>query len=230
MEQLAGGLDDLVPRTSDARDKIIEAACELFHQRGYQAVGVQEICDAAGVKKGSFYHFFRSKQELAVAMLDRMWEQVQEQEIGPAFDPALPPLQRIARYLEGAPRAFDAMRTPDGMLCGCPFGNMAVEMSTQDETIRRKLDLIYRAWTAIFETTLDEAIARGELPAVDTRSAAYSLLAFIQGLAIMAKARNSMRGSDELRDQALRIIHPSLPERLPPTPRPAARPEVQLAG
>ena len=118
-------------RTSDAREKIVDAACDLFYQRGYQAVGVQEICDAAGVKKGSFYHFFRSKQELALAMLDAMWEQVQEEELGPFRDEQLPPLQRIERYLVVAREVFDARRTPEGALCGCPFGNMALEMSTQ---------------------------------------------------------------------------------------------------
>ncbi len=205
-------------RTSDARDKIVEAACALFHQRGYQAVGVQEICDAAGVKKGSFYHFFRSKQELALAMLDAMWEGMAEEEFWPFQQAEMPPLERIRRYLEVTPEAFAAMRTPDGALCGCPFGNMAIEMSTHDEMIRRRLDRIYRAWARHLQGALDEAVARGDLPALDTGAAADAVVAFISGLALLAKARNSMEGADRMQETALRLIHPDLPARLSHSP------------
>lgn len=202
-------------RTSDAREKIVEAACALFHQRGYQAVGVQQICDAAGVKKGSFYHFFRSKQELALAMLDAMWERVQEEELRPFLDEGLAPLERIGRYLEVAPEIFAARRTPEGALCGCPFGNMALEMSTQDDEIRRKLAQIYRAWAGHLETALDEAVAQGALPTIDTAAAADSVVAFISGLAVLAKTRNSMEGATRLRETVLGLIHPELAGRIP---------------
>ncbi|MGI9591559.1 MAG: TetR/AcrR family transcriptional regulator [Myxococcota bacterium] len=208
-------------RTSDAQEKIVEAACALFHQRGYQAVGVQEICDAAGVKKGSFYHFFRSKQELALAMLDAMWERVQEEELGSFRDERLPPLERIRRYLEIAPEIFDARRTPEGALCGCPFGNMALEMSTHDDAIRRRLDQIYRGWAGHLQHALDQAVERGDLPPFDTARAAESVVAFISGLAVLAKTRNSMAGAETLQQTVLGLIHPELAARVPQAPVPA---------
>ncbi len=201
-------------RTSDARDKIIEAACELFHQRGYQAVGVQEICDAAGVKKGSFYHFFRSKQALALAMLDTLWESMQEEEFRPFHDSSTPPLERIRRYLELTPEIFASMQTPDGTLCGCPFGNMAVEMSTQDDQIRIRLAEIYRDWARHLEGALEEAVALGDLPPIDAAAAADAVVAFMSGVALLAKTRNSMDGALRFQEAALGLIHPALPERL----------------
>ena len=201
-------------RTSDARERIVETACDLFHQRGYQAVGVQEICTAAGVRKGSFYHFFRSKQELALAMLDALWERIQEELFGPVFGTDLAPLERIERYIETALQYFGGIRTPAGALCGCPFGNMALEMSTHDEAIRGKLDDIYRAWAGYIEAALDEAIERGDLPPIDTPAAAESVVAYMSGVAVLAKTRNSMEGAERLLEPILGLIHPQLPERL----------------
>jgi TetR/AcrR family transcriptional repressor of nem operon len=203
-----------VGRSSDARERIVDTACELFYQHGYQAVGVQEICEAAGVKKGSFYHFFRSKQELALAMLDEMWERLRKLEFEPAFRPDLAPLERIERYLELTPEVFAAFRTPDGQLCGCPFGNMALEMSTHDEPIRCKVDAIFRAWATYLAEALDEAVARGDLPPLDSRAAAESVVAYLSGVAVLAKTRNSLFGAERLREQVLALIHPRLPERL----------------
>ena len=59
-----------MPRTSDARDRIVATAARLFLERSYQAVGVDELCQAADVRKGSFYHYFSSKSELAKAVID----------------------------------------------------------------------------------------------------------------------------------------------------------------
>jgi TetR/AcrR family transcriptional repressor of nem operon len=58
-------------KTRDTRQRIINAAQALIYQRSYNEVGVQEICDHAKVQKGSFYHFFPSKSDLALAVLDK---------------------------------------------------------------------------------------------------------------------------------------------------------------
>ena len=57
-------------RTSDAKQKLIDSAIELIHSRSFADVGVNELCQHAGVKKGSFYHFFPSKQDLTLTALD----------------------------------------------------------------------------------------------------------------------------------------------------------------
>ena len=65
-------------RKSNAKERLINSAIELIGTRSYNSVGVQEICEHAGVKKGSFYHFFPSKSDLTVAALDAMWKYFQE--------------------------------------------------------------------------------------------------------------------------------------------------------
>ena len=70
-------------RTSDARSRLIESAFALWFRRSYADVGVSEICAAAGVQKGSFYHFFPSKTDLAVAVVDEVEQQFRTEVAGP---------------------------------------------------------------------------------------------------------------------------------------------------
>ena len=62
-----------MPQVSHAKEKLLDSALDLMYARSYRDVGVQEICEHAGVKKGSFYHFFPSKRDLTLAALDRQW-------------------------------------------------------------------------------------------------------------------------------------------------------------
>ena len=82
-------------RTSDARERLIEEASRLFHQRSYEGVGVQELCDAAEIHKGSFYHFFKSKDELAAAVIDAYWVAIRDELLTPALARDLTPLALI---------------------------------------------------------------------------------------------------------------------------------------
>ncbi len=80
---------------NDTRQRIITAAQELIYSRSYNEVGVQEICDHASVKKGSFYHFFPSKRDLALAVLDQSQAFMQETIINKSFANDILPLARI---------------------------------------------------------------------------------------------------------------------------------------
>ena len=121
---------------------------------------------------------------------------------------------------------FEATRTPEGALCGCPFGNMALEMSNHDDEIRGRLDEIYRAWARHLEGALEEAVARGDLPPIDAAAAAGSVVTFMSGAALIAKMRNSMEGSERLYRAIFALIHPELPARMEAAPPPADLPRA----
>ncbi|MEJ2694697.1 MAG: TetR/AcrR family transcriptional regulator, partial [Candidatus Thiodiazotropha sp.] len=74
-------------------------ARELFHGRSYTDVGIKEICEIAQMQKGSFCHFFPSKQDLAVAVIDDMADDWTQGFVAEAFDPDLPPLERLCTFL-----------------------------------------------------------------------------------------------------------------------------------
>ena len=177
-------------RVSDARERLVDSALELVHARSYADVGVQELCDHAGVKKGSFYHFFASKEDLILEALQCQWERVKEAVLDGAFAKDQRPLKRLERLFE---RTYGYQRSfikDSGQLRGCFFGNLALELSTQEEVIRKKVAKIFDATIAIIEDTLDEAVANGDLPVIDTPAAAEAILTYWEGALLLAKVRN----------------------------------------
>lgn len=176
-------------RKSDVRERLVQSAVELMHDRGYGNVGVQELCESAGAKKGSFYYFFSSKQDLALAALDQEWERARKEFWQEVLAPDLAPVDRIRRFFEAAAAGMKAEYESEGVCRGCCFGTMAMERSTCDEEIREKIDSIFQEGVGYIRGTLDEAVAVGDLPPMDTTGAAQAILAFFEGAALMAKTR-----------------------------------------
>jgi len=180
-----------VTQVHDTKQRLLDTARELFYARSYEDVGVQEICQEAGVKKGSFYHFFPSKRDLTVAMLDESWKQFRETLLADAFVPDITPLERIQRLLDMQYRHHPAVKDKTGHVFGCPFGNLAGEMSTQDEVIRARVKRIFKDLEAPIEAVLEEAVAAGDLPEIDSRATASAMVAYLEGLSLMAKTHNN---------------------------------------
>jgi TetR/AcrR family transcriptional repressor of nem operon len=179
-----------VKQRTDTRQHILDTASVLFHTHSYADVGVAKVCSHAGVSKGSFFHFFKSKRDLALAVMDQFRERFSEQLIAPAFAPRQPPLERIDRFVEGL-YAFQKAQTEEfGHLPGCPFGNLAMEQATQDEVLRQKVDSIFRLVIEQFRAAVSAAVRGGELPAVDEEATAEAMLSYIEGIQLLAKARN----------------------------------------
>ena len=88
-------------RVSDARERLIDAANELTGKLGYSAVTVDAICEHAGVKKGSFYHYFESKAALSKAAIEEWWETNSRPILDTAFSVSNPPLERLRLYFDG---------------------------------------------------------------------------------------------------------------------------------
>ena len=93
-------------RTSDANERLMDAARDLIWEESYGAVTIDDICKRAEVQKGSFYHFFESKAPLAVAALERMWAEEWKPHLDSQFSPSIDPVARLTGYLESIyPRA-----------------------------------------------------------------------------------------------------------------------------
>jgi len=195
----------------DTRQRLIESARDLIYARSYSDVGVQEICDRAGVRKGSFYHFFPSKRDLTLAVLEHFQAFFRHHILGRAFSPDIPPLQRIIRFFDYAGDFQHQMKQDTGQMPGCPFGNIACEMSTRDEAIRLKVEQILGDAEIPFEQALAEAVANGELPDIDTAATARALFAYAEGIMVYAKAHNDPDMIRQLGKRALQLV---VPERL----------------
>lgn len=174
----------------DTRQRIINAACDLFHQRSYESVGVKEICDSAQVQKGSFYHFFPSKQDLALAVVDAFAENTRDGVFVQAFDPRLPPMTRLERLMELLYAWNRDGQLDSGTVQGCPFGNMALELSTTDDRLRNRLMRVFGEAESMIAATLAEAVGRGDVAPLDCKATATAMMAYLEGVILMAKTQN----------------------------------------
>ncbi|MGW3353549.1 TetR/AcrR family transcriptional regulator [Nonomuraea rubra] len=176
-------------RTSDAREKILDAARTLIELRGYSALGVAEICKAAGVPKGSFYYFFASKEALALAVVDEHWA-AQERDWKRILSGQAPPLQRLRQLFEATEATMRTGQRSCGSVAGCLFGNLTLELSNQTEAIRARLQEIFDVQVEMIEAVIAEAVARGEAGVSDARQAARSVVAQLEGQVLFAKLYN----------------------------------------
>ncbi len=192
-------------RTSDARERLIQSAIKLIHSRSYASVGVNELCEHAGVKKGSFYYYFPSKSDLTSAALDEVARSYQRDIYGPAFATDLPPLERIQRLFQLVYEYHVSLTEAAGRMGGCHFGNLAIELSTQDEVLREKLKGLFEGTAAVFEQALREAVASGDLPTIDVSLSAHALLAYLEGVILLAKTWNDPEMVRRLARGAVRL-------------------------
>jgi TetR/AcrR family transcriptional repressor of nem operon len=195
-------------QTLDTKQRLLDTAQKLFYARSYEDVGVQEICREADVKKGSFYHFFPSKRDLTLAMLDESWTEFRETVLPVVFVRDIPPLQRIERLLDMQYRHHKAVKDQTGRVLGCPYGNLAGEMSTQDEAIRERVARIFRDLEAPIEEALAEAVAAGDLAQLDTRATATAMVAYLEGLTLLAKTQNDPEVVRTLGPAMLNLVVP----------------------
>lgn len=192
-------------RTSDAREKIITAAQSLMELRGYSALGVAEICKAAGVPKGSFYYFFESKEALARAVLDEHWE-AQRRDWARVLDSDAEPLQRLRRLFEETEAGLHARQQSCGSVSGCMFGNLTLELSNHTEPVRERLQQIFEAQVDMVAVPVAEARARGEVSVRDTRQAARSVVAQLEGQVLFAKLYNDTQRLETLWENCLALL------------------------
>ncbi|GAA1933830.1 TetR/AcrR family transcriptional regulator [Streptantibioticus ferralitis] len=192
-------------RTSDAREKILTAAHSLIELRGYSALGVAEICKAAGVPKGSFYYFFESKEALALAVLDEHWE-AQRSDWARVLEEDAQPLSRLRRLFEETEAGLRAGQQSCGTVSGCIFGNLTLELSNQTEPIRERLQQIFDTQVEMVDKVIAEARERGEVAVGDTREAARSVVAQLEGQVLFAKLYNNTQHLEALWDNCLSLL------------------------
>jgi len=174
----------------DTKQNILDTAAALFYMQSYTAVGVATICKDAGASKGSFFHFFNSKQDLAIAVLDQFSGQLGASLVADSIASSLPPLERLDRFISMLYEAQKTYVEETGHLPGCPFGNVAVEQATQDEVIRKKIEECLAGLAQPLRNVVSDAIKNGDMPVVDVEATADAMLSYIEGIQLLAKARN----------------------------------------
>jgi len=174
-------------RTSNARQRLLEAASNLLWEKSYHSVTVDEVCARASVRKGSLYHFFDSKNALAVAALQHFWDTVALPAYEEHFSRNNPPLARIACYLDWLQRLQREKLRHTGKVLGWPFFSLGCELGASEPAITRKLHDVESAEAHYFECAISDAISEDAIETCNPRTEALALRATMAG--ILARAR-----------------------------------------
>ena len=196
------------------QQRIIDSAFELIYAQSYAEVGVAAICEKANVKKGSFYHFYKSKQELAIAVLEEKFLEQKNTILDTSFTGKLPALEELALFVEKIYQMQSMLKETTGHVLGCPYGNIAIELSSQDEPIRQKVDHIF----ARSISSIRECLQRGydnndpALAGIDVSATADAMFAYLEGIILMAKTQNNADVIKQLGSALLNIrLYPNKP-------------------
>jgi TetR/AcrR family transcriptional regulator, transcriptional repressor for nem operon len=172
----------------DTKAKLIKAGAEIMHLKGYNNTGVKEVLDRAGIPKGSFYNFFRSKEDFGLQVIDYHVGFFFEIFAKFLADEAQPPLERIRLLLEWF---MDFFKSTDYTL-GCPIGNFAQELGDISPVFREKLKSCLDAMAWQFAAVLEEAQGSGALTrALSPREAAGFMVASWEGALVLMKVMKS---------------------------------------
>lgn len=210
-------------RTSDAKNRLIESMVELIWTGNYGSTSVDQICERAGVKKGSFYHFFESKTDLALASLDHSWLE-HRRELDQTFSPVVPPLERILNCFRNFRQEQEDLFKKHGRVLGCPIHSLGAEVCTVDERLRKKLQDILSQFILYYECAVRDAAAQGLVKAADAGAMARIVFAYSEGLLLHARMWNDLSYLDEFETGAMIILGVSAqtPTASPEEPKPVA--------
>ncbi|MBE9637520.1 TetR/AcrR family transcriptional regulator [Salipiger mangrovisoli] len=147
------------PDASESRQKLIRAGLESLTERGYSAVGVDEILKAAGVPKGSFYHHFAGKADFGLALVAAYNAYFLDLLDRAFLDEGHKPLDRLRHFTA---KAEDGMAR-HGFRRGCLVGNLGQEMGALPDDFRDALTGVLDDWQIRTARLLRAAQAQGQL-------------------------------------------------------------------
>jgi TetR/AcrR family transcriptional repressor of nem operon len=192
-------------RPNDTKEKLLQVAFDLIWNQSYGSVSVDHICERAHVNKGSFYHFFHSKSDLAVEAYEENWREKQP-ELDKIFSPQLPPLERLRLWCEHVRNRQKQKAEKYGHVCGCPYASLGMELATQDEKIRAKTQEMMDRSIRYIESALVDAKRQGLVAAVDSPGTAKRVYSMTLGMLLNAKIRNDLKVLRELEPTIMEII------------------------
>jgi TetR/AcrR family transcriptional repressor of nem operon len=176
-------------KKKDTYTEIIRIGTDIIARKGFNATGIDAILKAAKVPKGSFYHYFGSKEAFGLAVLDNFAERY-EQKLASFFqDETVPHLKRLRNYLEYSSTRIEA----NSFAKGCLAGSMGQELADHNEAFRMRVEEIFQSWKRLFGDCFRAAEQAGEITGqLDPEQLAEFLLTGLEGAVLRAKVMKSL--------------------------------------
>jgi AcrR family transcriptional regulator len=192
------------------RDRLVETALYLFWLQGYAATGIAQILERSEVNAGSFYHFFKRKEDLLLAVLQLYVDSLDSVIVAPVRDRYADPVDRVFGILDFYRRNLIAT----GCTYGCPIGRLALEIPPEQADVHRRLADNFDGWTNAVEKCLEDARDRFP-PRTDLGSLATFVLTVMEGGVMQARAQRNIgpfdASVDHLRDYFRRLTTKNTP-------------------
>lgn len=194
--------------TNNTKERLLEIATEMIWRNSYCSVSVDDICKAAGVHKGSFYHYFKSKADLAFSCMDRKSNEAVGM-MDRVFSPRKHPIQRIFDLGKEVLSHQREIQKRFGQVCGCPFMTLASEMVGHDtEGLYTKSDQVSRMLETYYICLVRDLIAQGYLSdKIDAVSRGEETYRYVVGMVMVARIQNSLEAVErDLITGLIRIV------------------------
>lgn len=204
-------------RRTNTRERLLATAAELFRRQGYAQTGVNEIMQRAKTTSGSFYHFFPTKEDLVLAVVDHIAEALDAEIFANDREASTDPLDRVFAVLASSRRHL----IENDFALGSPLGTLAAELSQSHPQVRERLAALFDGWTARMQELLEDAGDRLS-SGVDRRALAEFILSTTEGAILQARVRRSL----EPFDASIAALRRHL-ELLAPNSRPAEKRAAQ---
>jgi TetR/AcrR family transcriptional regulator, transcriptional repressor for nem operon len=192
-------------RVSDAKERLMDAVSELIWTGSYGNTTIDQICEKARVKKGSFYYFFDSKVDLALAAIDAEWPR-RRLELDSFFSPTVPPLERLRKYCDYSYRFQAEIKARYGCVLGCPQFSLGAEVSTQEDRLQKKIQEILDYKQKYLESAIRDAHAAKLIQAPDAAAKARMLFAYYEGLLTQARIQNDLVVLREMEEGTMSLL------------------------
>ncbi len=192
----------------DTRAKLLAAGEAAFLEKGFHNTGIQEVLRVAGVPKGSFYYYFKSKEDFGIQVIEA-YARAYDERIDPILaDPTEPPLERLRRVFEFLIADF----VDRGLRYGCLVGNLSQEMSDQSDAFRQCLDEIMAGWHRSFTDCLLAARETGDFSEHwDAAKLANFCLDGWEGAVLRAKVTKSVAPLEDFVEIVFEILRAEKP-------------------
>jgi TetR/AcrR family transcriptional regulator, transcriptional repressor for nem operon len=174
--------------SKDTKSEIVKAGMSIISRQGFNSTGIEAILKKANVPKGSFYHYFPSKKDFGLQVLDRFASGIDRIFVSFLEDQSLSPITRLRNCIESLAARFE----DNNCSIGCLVANMGQELADQDEEFRGKLAEIFTTWCGHFENCLREAWEQGEIPDdISPEHTAKFFLSGFEGALLVSKVLKS---------------------------------------
>jgi TetR/AcrR family transcriptional repressor of nem operon len=193
-------------RTSDADQRLMDAAMALMWEGSYGSVTIDQICQRADVKKGSFYYFFKSKAELAVAALENLWAREWKPKLDACFSSSVEPLVRLTNYFDTIHASQVELKAKYGKTLGCPVFTVGSEVSTQEVDVNATIRDILARKQRYYQSAIRDAAAQGVIEPCDPVQESLALFALLEGLISQARIMNDPEVLRKLPEMALSML------------------------